>query len=46
MFLAIAFVTLPFIVRTVQPVLEEMDTDVEDAAASLGRQPGRRRSAG
>lgn len=35
-FLAIAFVTLPFIVRTVQPVLEEMDTDVEEAAASLG----------
>jgi len=35
-FLALAFVTLPFIVRTVQPVLEEMDTDVEDAAASLG----------
>jgi sulfate/thiosulfate transport system permease protein len=33
---AIAFVTLPFVVRTVQPVLEEMDTDVEDAAASLG----------
>jgi sulfate transport system permease protein len=35
-FLAIAFVTLPFIVRTVQPVLEEMERDVEDAAASLG----------
>ena len=35
-FLAIAFVTLPFVVRTVQPVLEELDTDVEDAAASLG----------
>ena len=35
-FLAIAFVTLPFIVRTVQPVLEEMESDVEDAAASLG----------
>jgi sulfate transport system permease protein len=34
--LAIAFVTLPFVVRTVQPVLEELDTDVEDAAASLG----------
>ncbi|HVX53497.1 MAG TPA: ABC transporter permease subunit [Nocardioides sp.] len=33
---AIAFVTLPFVVRTVQPVLEELDTDVEDAAASLG----------
>ena len=35
-FLAIAFVTLPFVVRTVQPVLEELDTDVEDAAAALG----------
>lgn len=34
--LAIAFVTLPFVVRTVQPVLEEMDRDAEDAAASLG----------
>ena len=33
---AIAFVTLPFVVRTVQPVLEELDTDAEDAAASLG----------
>ena len=36
MLLAIAFVTLPFVVRTVQPVLEELETDVEDAAASLG----------
>jgi len=35
-FLALAFVTLPFVVRTVQPVLEEMDRDVEEAAASLG----------
>ena len=34
--LAFAFVTLPFIVRTVQPVLEELDADVEEAAASLG----------
>jgi sulfate/thiosulfate transport system permease protein len=34
--LALAFVTLPFIVRTVQPVLEELDADVEEAAASLG----------
>ena len=34
--LALAFVTLPFIVRTVQPVLEELDSDVEEAAASLG----------
>jgi sulfate/thiosulfate transport system permease protein len=35
-FLAFAFVTLPFIVRTVQPVLEELDPEVEEAAASLG----------
>ncbi len=28
--------TLPFIVRTVQPVLAELDTEVEEAAASLG----------
>ncbi|NYI99565.1 sulfate transport system permease protein [Nocardioides thalensis] len=34
--LALAFVTLPFIVRTVQPVLGELDHDVEEAAASLG----------
>ena len=30
------FVTLPFVVRTVQPVLEELDPEVEEAAASLG----------
>ena len=35
-FVALAFVTLPFVVRTVQPVLEEMERDVEEAAASLG----------
>jgi sulfate transport system permease protein len=35
-FLAFLFVTLPFIVRTVQPVLEELDPEVEEAAASLG----------
>ncbi|MGH3471855.1 MAG: sulfate ABC transporter permease subunit CysT [Nocardioidaceae bacterium] len=35
-FLALAFVTLPFVVRTVQQVLEELDRDVEEAAASLG----------
>lgn len=34
--LALAFVTLPLVVRTVQPVLEELDADVEEAAASLG----------
>lgn len=35
-FLAFLFVTLPFIVRTVQPVLAELDGEVEEAAASLG----------
>jgi sulfate transport system permease protein len=34
--MALAFVTLPFIVRTVQPVLAELEPDVEEAAASLG----------
>lgn len=38
-FLAIAFVTLPFVVRTTQPVLEALDRDVEEAAASLGASP-------
>jgi sulfate transport system permease protein len=35
-FLALAFVTLPFVVRTVQPVLEELEADVEEASYSLG----------
>lgn len=35
-FLAFLFVTLPFVVRTVQPVLAELDKSVEEAAASLG----------
>ncbi|CAJ1496144.1 sulfate ABC transporter permease subunit CysT [[Mycobacterium] kokjensenii] len=34
--LALAFVTLPFVVRAVQPVLLEIDREVEEAAASLG----------
>jgi sulfate transport system permease protein len=34
--LALLFVTLPFVVRTVQPVLVELDREVEAAAASLG----------
>ena len=34
--LALIFVTLPFSVRAVQPVLTELDRDMEDAAASLG----------
>jgi sulfate transport system permease protein len=34
--MALAFVTLPLVVRAVQPVLLEIDRDVEEAAASLG----------
>ncbi len=33
---ALLFVTLPFVVRTVQPVLLELDRELEEAAASLG----------
>ncbi|ATN33459.1 sulfate ABC transporter permease subunit CysT [Rhizobium sp. ACO-34A] len=33
---ALIFVGLPFIVRTVQPVMEELDREVEEAAATLG----------
>lgn len=35
-FLAFLFVTLPFVVRAVQPVLEEIEVEVEEAAVSLG----------
>jgi len=34
--LALLFVTLPFVVRSVQPVLIELDREMEEAAASLG----------
>lgn len=34
--IALLFVTLPFVVRSVQPVLLELDRQVEEAAASLG----------
>jgi sulfate/thiosulfate transport system permease protein len=37
--LALLFVTLPFVVRTVQPVLLELDTEMEEAARSLGARP-------
>jgi sulfate transport system permease protein len=36
---ALLFVTLPFVVRTVQPVLLELDRDMEQAAYSLGASP-------
>ncbi len=35
-FLALLFVTVPFVVRTVEPVLLELDPETEQAAASLG----------
>ena len=38
-FLAFLFVTLPFVVRTVHPVLAELEPEVEEAAASLGAVP-------
>ena len=34
--LALTFIGLPFVVRTVQPVLEEIEPEVEEAAATLG----------
>jgi sulfate transport system permease protein len=34
--LALMFISLPFVVRTVQPVLEELEPEVEEAAATLG----------
>jgi sulfate/thiosulfate transport system permease protein len=37
--LALLFVTLPFVVRSVQPVLLELDREMEEAAASLGARP-------
>jgi sulfate/thiosulfate transport system permease protein len=33
---ALTFIGLPFVVRTVQPVLQELDPDFEEAAATLG----------
>ena len=37
--MALLFVTLPFVVRSVQPVLLELDREMEEAAASLGAGP-------
>jgi sulfate/thiosulfate transport system permease protein len=39
--LALLFVTLPFVVRTVQPVLHELDREAEEAARSLGASEAR-----
>ena len=38
-FFALLFVTLPFVVRTVQPVLINLDAEAEEAATSLGAPP-------
>lgn len=35
-FMALTFIGIPFVVRTVQPVLEELDPSIEEAAAVLG----------
>jgi len=35
-FVALVFIGLPFVVRTVQPVLQDLDAEYEEAAASLG----------
>jgi sulfate transport system permease protein len=37
--MALLFVTLPFVVRAVQPTLQEADREMEEAAASLGAPP-------
>jgi sulfate/thiosulfate transport system permease protein len=37
--IAMVFISLPFVVRTVQPVLQEMDADIEEAAWCLGASP-------
>lgn len=39
--LALMFIGIPFVVRTVQPVLEDLDRDMEEAAATLGARRGR-----
>lgn len=35
-FVALVFIGLPFVVRTVQPILEDLESELEEAAASLG----------
>jgi len=37
---ALTFIGLPFVVRTLQPVIESLDPEVEEAAASLGATRG------
>ena len=42
MVLGLVFITLPFVVRSVQPVLEDLESEQEDAALSLGASPRQR----
>jgi sulfate transport system permease protein len=35
-FVALVFIGMPFVVRTIQPVLQDLDPEVEEASASLG----------
>ncbi|KAA5601822.1 sulfate ABC transporter permease subunit CysT [Blastochloris sulfoviridis] len=35
-FVALVFISLPFVVRTVQPVLADLDREIEEASATLG----------
>ena len=35
-FIALTFIGLPFVVRTLQPIIEELESELEEAAASLG----------
>ena len=35
-FIALIFISLPFVIRTIQPVLEDLEIELEEAAASLG----------
>jgi sulfate transport system permease protein len=41
-FVALVFVGLPFVVRAVQPVLEDLDAEIEEAALTLGAGPWQR----
>src|SRR5690606_16996496 len=38
--IALTFISLPFIVRTVEPVLRDLDREIEEAAATLGASRG------
>jgi sulfate/thiosulfate transport system permease protein len=41
-FIALLFIGLPFVVRQVQPILEDFDREVEEAASTLGASPSQR----